>query len=302
MMHDIEYLRKQWALPGVVTVDKGRHGFPRLTLSHSSGSRAEIYLYGAHVTSWKNASGRENIFVSRQACFEVGRPIRGGIPVVFPQFGDGPLPKHGLARIAMWNLQKTGVYPDGTVSVILRLEATPETLRLWPCTFSFEFILALGAMDLTVTMRITNTGANPMTYCAALHTYFAVTDIRKTWVEGLKGGTLIDSLRHDIHEMESRERIGFDGEVDRVYVQAPDTIRLLDQSTSPASVVDINKTNMPDAVVWNPWIEKARRLEDLGDDEYVKMVCVETGIIQDSWTLMPGETWVGSTRFTASVL
>jgi glucose-6-phosphate 1-epimerase len=29
-------------------------------------------------------------------------------------------------------------------------------------------------------------------------------------------------------------------------------------------------------VLWNPWVDKAAALADLGDDEWTRMVCVET--------------------------
>ena len=44
-------------------------------------------------------------------------------------------------------------------------------------------------------------------------------------------------------------------------------------------------------VVWNPWIEKAIRMNDFGDDEYKRMVCVETtNADTDVISLAPGST------------
>jgi len=42
-------------------------------------------------------------------------------------------------------------------------------------------------------------------------------------------------------------------------------------------------------VVWNPWIAKARRMTDFGDEEYYGMVCVETtNAADDVITVLPG--------------
>jgi D-hexose-6-phosphate mutarotase len=40
-------------------------------------------LYGATVISWKN-NGKENIFVSDAAVMDGSKPVRGGVPIVFP--------------------------------------------------------------------------------------------------------------------------------------------------------------------------------------------------------------------------
>lgn len=48
-----------------------------------SGESVTVYLYGATVTSWK-VSGQEQLFLSEKAHFDRSKPIRGGIPLVFP--------------------------------------------------------------------------------------------------------------------------------------------------------------------------------------------------------------------------
>ncbi len=51
-------------------------------------------------------------------------------------------------------------------------------------------------------------------------------------------------------------------------------------------------------MVWNPWIDKSRRMEDFGDGDYTDMVCVETGTVENTVTLLPGETYSGRTWLT----
>jgi hypothetical protein len=50
-----------------------------------SGESVTVYLYGATVTSWK-ANGQEQLFLSEKAHLDGSKPIRGGIPLVFPVF------------------------------------------------------------------------------------------------------------------------------------------------------------------------------------------------------------------------
>src|SRR5436305_1852990 len=97
--------REVTVVNGAANVVAGEGGLPKLILVAPDGARAEIYLHGAHVTSWIPAGDGERLFLSASSAFRPGAAIRGGVPVVFPQFSDrGPLPKHGFARTSEWEL------------------------------------------------------------------------------------------------------------------------------------------------------------------------------------------------------
>jgi len=272
----------------------GQGGLPKLVLTHPSGARAEIYRHGAQVTSWTTAHGVEQLFLSEASAFDLTHPIRGGIPVIFPQFGGGTLPQHGFARVSEWQVGHTGLNDAGEVTALLRLTTSVETLACWPYAFMLELEARLGADTLAVRLRVRNTGARAFPMQAALHTYFAVADIAHTTVHGLCGGAFIDSLCEDARGEETREVIAFAEETDRIYPAAPDTLAVADAG----HVVTLTKSGMPDVVVWNPWIAKAQRMTDFGDDEYRRMVCVETGLIDPPFALAVGNEWVGETVFT----
>jgi len=279
-----------------VTQNTGVNGLPRIRLTHPSGASVELYQHGAHVTSWKTVQGAELLFLSRESRFEREHPIRGGIPVVFPQFSDdGPLPKHGFARTNEWTLADSGQTPAGDVFATLRFEADAGTLRLWPYRFALEYSVCLSG-GLKIRLAVLNTGALPLQFQAALHTYFLVADIRRTAVLGLKGVEYADSLRPGAREKEQGERIEFGRETDRVYLQAPNRLSVRDEGNARSILVE--KQGMNDVVVWNPWIDKAKRMEDFGDEEYRNIVCVETGNIGDPFTLSPDARWEGVTTFS----
>lgn len=293
----IDTLNNQFGIPNAVTVTQGNGGLPKAVLTHASGSSCEIYLHGAHLTSWKNNRGEELFFLSQESWWVNDKPIRGGIPVVFPQFGGGgPLPPHGLARTSEWQLVCSGLLDDGIVNVDLQMRESHETLALWPHRFALGLRILLDENALTVGARITNTGEQPFDFQMAFHTYFRVGDISRTAVGGLKGVTFIDSLRENVRETEDRDVIRFDQETDRVYIDAPDSLRVEDGGNGRTIAID--KVDMPDAVVWNPWIAKSQRMPDFGDDEYLRMVCVETGTIETKPSLSAGEKWEGETKFT----
>jgi len=285
------------SIPQAVAVSYGVNGLYRVTLSHSAGSRVEIYLHGAHIASWTDSKGEELFFMSSKANFVQGMPIRGGIPVIFPQFGGGALPQHGLVRTMEWKLVHTEVLDGGAIKADFQISDSPDTLALWPYRFSLTLGVLLKSDSLTVSMDIVNDDDKPFTFQAVLHTYFRVADISQTAVSGLEGITFIDTLREDAREVETQP-IRFAEETDRVYPGTPNSLKVEDQGNG--RVVSIEKRNMPDVVVWNPWIAKSQRMTDFGDEEYLKMVCVETGSIDPKIELLPSKRWAGETTFKVS--
>ncbi len=268
---------------------------PRVDLVHPSGARAAVYLQGAHVASWTDAAGAGLLFVSARSRYEAGAAIRGGIPVIFPQFADqGPLPKHGFARTAAWEHAGGGTEPGGAAWALLRLADSEATWALWPHAFRAELRVAVDAGSLAVALRVANTGDGTMAFTCALHTYLRVDDARGAAVEALRGVRYLDKLRAGAAFTEERDAVDLAGEVDRVYVAAPDRLRV--RGAAGGRAVTVEKRGFRDAVVWNPWEEGARGLPDMADDEYLRMLCVEPANAAEPVHLAPGEEWTGTQR------
>ena len=66
--------------PQVVISDDNSQVSARL----STGESVDILFHGATVISWKSANGKENLFLSSKAVLDGSKPVRGGIPLVFP--------------------------------------------------------------------------------------------------------------------------------------------------------------------------------------------------------------------------
>ena len=264
-------------------------GAPSIVLRGDDGSACVLTLHGAHVVSWLGPSGDERIFTSARAVLDGATAIRGGIPICFPQFSDlGPCAKsHGFARCAAWEATARSAS-----SATLRLRASaPE----WPHAHETTYEVACeGDGGLRTTLRVTNVGEAALRFTTALHTYFRVGDVAKTRVVGASGLTYLDNLDGRRAKVDEDACVTFAGEVDRIYKGAPDVVRIVDESAEPTRAFEITKSkSLPDAVVWNPWIEKSRKMSDFGDDEYREMVCVEVAGI-DEIVVEPGATWEGS--------
>ncbi|EEH55617.1 uncharacterized protein MICPUCDRAFT_18576 [Micromonas pusilla CCMP1545] len=298
-----------------------RGGLPGVTLRSSLGYTVDVYTHGAHVTSWKDKDGTDMLFCSSEACrsavFKPPKAIRGGIPICFPQFSDfGPLGQHGFARNATWEVRAidrdVSPRPAETDKIILRLSDTPETLALWPHKFTVLYEVFADGKSLRTSMAVSNDGieidlendendpalpggggirlgGRPMTFTAALHTYFSVTDITRATVTGLRNVEYLDSLRQRQKFTETTDVLHFPEEIDRIYLNTPNTL-IVDDAVG-AKTMSVMKSNLPDAVVWNPWVDKSAATGDLGDEEYTRFLCVEAAAIGTPVTLPPGETW-----------
>ena len=264
------------------------------------GAQAKFTLHGAHVLSWQPANQSEQLFLSKKSSFKKGDAIRGGIPIIFPQFsGLGTLPKHGFARNLEWQL----VDNDGAHSTIsahqitLQLTDNEVTRALWPHAFLAQVTIALQNDALQVTLSITNTGETSFSFTAALHTYFQVQDIQKTTVQGLQGRLYKNSATGQDDCLETNATIQIEAEVDRIYKNAPLQVTLQE----PDHRVTVFNDNFKDTVVWNPWAEGGAKIADLEPQGYQRFVCIEAAAIVEPITLQPQQTWQASQRMVSVI-
>lgn len=265
--------------------ERGEGGLPRVVLSSPGGGRAEVYLHGAHVARWTPPSGADVLYLSPRSRWAAGEAIRGGVPVIFPQFaGQGPLPKHGFARTTAWALAESAAE-----HAVLVLEDTPETRTVWDHAFRAELRVELGHA-LAMTLAVHNTGDRAWEFTGALHSYFRVADVTRAEVRGLDAVRFYDKVTGERH-VQLGDRLRFVGETDRVYVRTPDELCVRDPVEERTVV--IRKHGFPDAVVWNPGAAKAREIADLGGAAYPCFVCVEAACAAEPVRLEPGERWEG---------
>ncbi|KAM5578438.1 hypothetical protein ABKV19_008646 [Rosa sericea] len=284
---------------------KAANGLKKVVLKELRGSSAEVYLYGAQVSSWKNEHGEELLFMSSKATFKSPKAIRGGIPICFPQFGNlGSLEQHGFARNRFWSIdQDPPPHPTnrGNKAFIdLILKPSEEDSKIWPHKYEFRLRVTLGpGGDLMLNSRIrnTNTDGKSFTFTFAYHTYLSVTDISEVRVEGLETLDYLDNLKDRERFTEQGDAITFESEVDKVYLGTPTKIAILDHERKRTFV--LRKDGLPDAVVWNPWQKKAKAIPDFGDDEYKHMLCVQAACVETPITLKPGEEWRGRQELSA---
>lgn len=268
-------------------------GQPAIALTSPSGDRTVVALHGAHLLSWTTADGVERIYLSPAALFDGKSPIRGGVPVCWPQFNQrGPLAKHGFARNMGWQVDPLDPAAHGEVRLVL---ADSETTRaIWPHGFRVTLTVTLTPQGLRTALDVANTGAAPWSFTAALHTYLRVEEIADARLEGLQGAARWDAVR-DLRHPEAAEALRFGEEFDSVYAAPAAPLRLV----QPRGTVEIAQSaSCTETVVWNPGPVLAAKLSDLPDDGWRHMLCVEAARIDEAVLLQPGAAWQGWQQLT----
>jgi len=282
-------LDTQANLGGRVRLEGADTALPRLAIG-TDACTGVMCLHGAHVLAWQPADAQPVLFQSGRSHLGPGQPIRGGVPVIFPWFGPHPsdanLPMHGLLRTRSWELADIKALGD-SVTVAMTIASDAEMQRLWPGDFAAR-LTATFDRELHLVFEVGNTGAEPFDFEQALHTYFVVGDVRKIGIRGLAGATYIDKVDGFARKTEGLEPIAIAGETDRVYVDTEADCILEDAALG--RTITVKKTGSRSTVVWNPWIEKAARMPDFGEDEWTHMVCIETAnAAANRRTLEPGQ-------------
>ncbi len=264
------------------------HGMACAELNNPMG-KAEIALHGAHLMNFIPKDQEAVLWMSEKSYFEAEKPIRGGIPICWPWFGGHPcdsnMPSHGFARLFTWEPVASGNCDNG--ATFLELALTPGLIADKFRTNDFLVKLRVEVNDkLSAALIIDNTSDKDLSYSAALHSYFNISDIARIKISGLDGKTFIDTLDDTRHVQQGD--ITFAAETDLVYLDTEDTCVIDDPGFKRK--IKISKFGSRSTVVWNPWDAKAQRMPDFGNNEYHKMVCVETTNAKaDARTLTPGE-------------
>ncbi len=286
-------LEARFAVPGVVGFETTGSGLVRARVTAAS-AEATVYLQGAHVTHWKPAGQEAVLFLSERTELAAGRPIRGGVPVIFPWFGprhDGRQgPQHGFARTEEWELASVAVVGD-EVHLLLTLGPSEASRALGYDNFRLAYRVIVGK-TLTLELTVANeygAQAAALGFEEALHTYYAVADVREATVSGLSGTTFLDKVDGMKEKVQAEGALAFTARTDRVYGNTMATCAIDD--VAGKRKIAVEKTGSQTTVVWNPWTELTATIKDMAPDAWPRMLCVETANVGESAvTLAPGAT------------
>ena len=261
-----------------------------------------LYKFGATLTSWRH-NGDEKIFVSENAILDGTKAIRGGIPIVFPQFAQplAIMPQHGFARTTVWSLHS--FYSDSDSATIeLVLTETENTKKVWPHNFCLRYLVKISRTGLYCQLSALNTGQETFSCHMLLHTYFRIPQIESVVISGLQSLKYIDKvLQNTLITPSDNESITISSETDRIYLTnnektEPYPITLTAANSYSMQILkrsymEFTQGNQSydipgNVVVWNPWAQKSSTMSDLGATQYPHFVCIEPGLVSE-WFDVP---------------
>ena len=259
-----------------------------------------ISQQGAQVLSYQEDDQPPLIWLSEQAAYKRGQGVRGGVPVCWPWFGGlqrnpqtvqamhlqpAAAPAHGLVRNLDWQLQGIDSRDDG-VQIEFVYNSAAQPLTDWPHAAELRLSIRLDER-LHIQLNSRNLGDTPLAISQALHSYFAVSDIRNVAVEGLHGCRYIETLE-DWQQRQQDGLLQFSGETDRIYLDTPAQLSILDRTWQRR--IQLHSSGSNSAVLWNPWIDKAQHLSQFAADAWPGMLCIEhANVLDDIRVLAAGE-------------
>jgi glucose-6-phosphate 1-epimerase len=288
-MATVDELNERFGLRGAVCFEDAPGGLMRAAIA-SNQVTAEIYLQGAHVSAWQpRAAEHPVLFLSPKSKFLPGKAIRGGVPLVFPWFADrkGGLPggMHGFGRTLEWEVVAAEERADG-VALSFKLLPSQTTRDLGFDHFVLVYEVVVGA-TLSLSLDVENVGDSPLTFEEALHAYCSVSDVRQIEVIGVGDTDYLDRADNAKPKHQGPGAIRFTSETDQLHLNTQATVTISDPGWGRRIVIEKNGSNS--TVVWNPWVDKAAALADLGADAWPHFVCVEpANAAENAVTLAPG--------------
>ncbi len=266
---------------------------------NNDSAEATIFLQGAQISKYQPKGQAPVLWLSEYCEFRKGSPLRGGIPICWPWFSEfernpeaikkqynGSQPAHGFVRKLEWSLDSISS-PNKSITVLkFSLNIAPN--EDFPFRVQLELYVSVGT-TLEIEFRVLNTDTKNFCFTSALHSYFNISETSNTSVTGLEGINYLDTLDNWCTKTEPYKFV-FDDEVDRVYQNVPNEVRLIDSVYE--RTLSITNTHSPDMVVWNPWIEKSKHLSQFDSKDYKKMICLESANLLDNLCeLSPGDSY-----------
>ncbi|HHW4678438.1 MAG TPA: D-hexose-6-phosphate mutarotase [Xylella sp.] len=256
--------------PGLITGDF--HGFPSL-LIHTPFSHAAISMFAGQVLSFVPDGGEEVVWLS-PLVQQPPTPIRGGIPVCWPYFGQqgqqDHMPAHGYVRTVPWQRVESCQESDGSLFLVL----VPPLFK--HLGLRLRMTLRIGR-TLEQALVTENISQSQVCFTQALHNYFKVSHALQVTVQGVDGLEYLDKFedytqRHRQQGDWTLQDPSDPSRADRIYVEASGHYVLVDPLFNRRIMLTTQGSRS--LVLWNPGQAGASNMIDVGNG-WRDYVCLE---------------------------
>ena len=302
-MNKLKQLQNRYAAQNYIFFEQLENGIILIKVDHPLAT-ATVSLEGGQILAWQPKSQSIPVLWSSEPRHWIkGHALRAGVPICWPWFGAHPnhsdLPAHGYARISSWEVTDISMSLSGAVEITMSMLAKHEVPEAG--IVSAQLSVRISVSDtLSITLSSTNNGNQPIRLTEALHAYFNVSDIHDVRIDGLSDCRYVDLIDQQTIKTQQGD-IKFSGETGRVYLNTQHDCLMIDQAYN--RTIKIEKSGSQSTVVWNPWLETASKMNDLGPLAWKKMVCVESAnALENSVDLHPGEQHTLTVRYSIDTI
>ena len=264
---------------------------------------AAFTLHGGHLIHFQSKQQAPLIYLSKAAVFNEEKAIRGGVPICWPWFakpkkelGDH-LPFHGFVRTNKWAVTNINEDVNG-LNIDFSFASNNTTKEIWDHDFQLTLKASLSD-SIELSLITENIGSKDFTYGGALHTYLHIANTEQCEIKGL-AENYTDSLDSNKPKKAS-STLTINAELDSIHQVNKGEITVIDGGHQRK--ITVSNTGNDSVVAWNPWINKAESLEDMPNDGYKTMLCIESTITaQDGKRVKAGQTHILSTHIKETTM
>lgn len=270
----------------------------------NDSATASISLFGGQVLAWQPKRAADPVlWMSQLAKFDATTAIRGGVPICWPWFGKHPsaatAPSHGYARLCAWDLDRITSLSDGRTEVVMSLPQSAQSGDHRFADMSLSARILVGD-SLEVALTTHNKSSASVRVTEGFHTYFHVSDIAAVQVTGLNDCEYVDLIDNDRRRRQVGA-IGFTGELGRIFVSCNKTCAIEDRQLG--RVLRVASAGSQSVAVWNPGLNTASGMADLGSEGWRTMVCVEAAnALENALVIVPRQQHTISAVYTVAPL
>lgn len=241
---------------------------------------------GAQIIEVK-INNHDLLYVSPLCDLNKKKSIRGGIPIIFPQFGEnGYYKKHGFARDIDWKL--INETKDSTNYIVeYECDISKNTHELWTNNTKLNLIAASSNNMLEIKFIVKNQGKDPICFTGGLHPYFKITSRSQIRIEGLESSLYIDSYP----ELQEVFHINSNTLIERLYLCNKNIIFY-----NGSLNMKLQMNGFDNWMIWNPGIEYAKLIDDLPSEDWDKFICIEPVIKDNPIQLLPNDEFIGELK------